>query len=157
MLSGFITLTYARCFRGNCDEGLRSAEQAVAFANRSIGSESSAAGFALEALGLLSGRPGRHKRAKKPSFKVFSYCDKNGSQRSSFGSCNTGPAWLRQIDGWRHKSVHKRTFVTCVHKRTLTVTYYISVKNVASRQCDVQEWTHFADFDQPLLGVLANL
>jgi tetratricopeptide (TPR) repeat protein len=65
MLSGLITLTYARCARGNCGEGLRSAEQAVAFANRNFGSESVAAGGALGALGFAESKTGAAEDGEK--------------------------------------------------------------------------------------------
>jgi tetratricopeptide (TPR) repeat protein len=65
MLSGFNSLTYARCLRGNCGEGLKSAEQAVAFANRTTGPESAAAGFALEALGFAEWKTGATQEGEK--------------------------------------------------------------------------------------------
>jgi tetratricopeptide (TPR) repeat protein len=65
MLTAFITLTYARCSRGNCGEGLMSAEQAVAFANRNFGSESVAAGGALEALGFAEWKTGATQDGEK--------------------------------------------------------------------------------------------
>jgi tetratricopeptide (TPR) repeat protein len=65
MLSGFDTLTYARCLRGNCGEGLRSAEQGVAFANSSSGSESAATGFALAALGFAEWKTGATQEGEK--------------------------------------------------------------------------------------------
>ncbi len=40
VLSAFITLTFARCSRGHCGEGLMNAKQAVAFANKNFESES---------------------------------------------------------------------------------------------------------------------
>jgi tetratricopeptide (TPR) repeat protein len=65
MLSGFNSLTYARCLRGNCGEGLKSAEQAVAFANRTTGPESAAAGFALESRGFAEWKTGATQEAEK--------------------------------------------------------------------------------------------
>ncbi len=65
MLSAFITLAYARCSRGNCGEGLMSAEQAVAFANRNFGSESVAAGGALGALGFAEWKTGATREGEK--------------------------------------------------------------------------------------------
>jgi len=58
MLSGFITVTYARCSRGHCDEGLANAEQALAFANTHFERGSAAAGFALETLGFAKWKSG---------------------------------------------------------------------------------------------------
>jgi len=58
MLSGLITVTYARCSRGHCDEGLTNAEQAFAFANTHFEPESAAAGFALETLGFAKWKSG---------------------------------------------------------------------------------------------------
>jgi tetratricopeptide (TPR) repeat protein len=57
-LSAFITLTYARCSRGHCEEGLKNARQAVAFANTHFQSESAAYGFALETLGFAEWKTG---------------------------------------------------------------------------------------------------
>jgi len=65
MLSGFITLAYARCSRGHRDEGLMSAEQAVAFANRNFESESLAAGFSLETLGFAEWKSGATQDGEK--------------------------------------------------------------------------------------------
>jgi tetratricopeptide (TPR) repeat protein len=58
ILSAFITLTYARCSRGHCGEGLMNAKQAVAFANKNFESESAANGFALETLGFAEWKSG---------------------------------------------------------------------------------------------------
>ena len=58
MLSGLITVTYARCSRGHCDEGLTNAEQALAFANTHFEPGSAAAGFALETLGFAKWKSG---------------------------------------------------------------------------------------------------
>jgi hypothetical protein len=58
MLTGFITITYARCLRGDCSEGLMSAQQAVAFADRHFEPESAADGFALGALGFAEWKSG---------------------------------------------------------------------------------------------------
>jgi tetratricopeptide (TPR) repeat protein len=58
MLSGLITVTYARCSRGHCDEGVMNAEQAVAFANSHFEPGSAAAGFALETLGFARWKSG---------------------------------------------------------------------------------------------------
>jgi hypothetical protein len=58
MLSGLITVTYARCSRGHCDEGLTNAEQAVVFANTHFEPGSAAAGFALETLGFAKWKSG---------------------------------------------------------------------------------------------------
>jgi tetratricopeptide (TPR) repeat protein len=65
MLFGFITIAYARCSRGHCGEGLVSAEQAVAFANRNFGSESAADGFALETLGFAEWKNGATQDGEK--------------------------------------------------------------------------------------------
>jgi tetratricopeptide (TPR) repeat protein len=58
MLSGLITVTYARCLRGHCDAGLVSAQQAAAFANTHFEAESTAVGFALETLGFAEWKSG---------------------------------------------------------------------------------------------------
>jgi hypothetical protein len=58
MLTGFITITYARCLRGDCGEALMSAQQGVAFANRHFEPESAAVGFALGALGFAEWKSG---------------------------------------------------------------------------------------------------
>jgi tetratricopeptide (TPR) repeat protein len=58
MLSAFIALTYARCSRGHCEEGLINAKQAVAFAGKNSLSESAANGFALETLGFAEWKSG---------------------------------------------------------------------------------------------------
>ena len=58
ILSAFITLTYARCFRGHCQEGLTNAKQALAFANTNFQSDSTAHGFALETLGFAEWKSG---------------------------------------------------------------------------------------------------
>jgi tetratricopeptide (TPR) repeat protein len=58
VFSALITLTYARCSRGQCGEGLMNAKQAVAFANKNFESEPVANGFALEALGFAEWKTG---------------------------------------------------------------------------------------------------
>jgi tetratricopeptide (TPR) repeat protein len=58
MLSGLITVTYARCSQGHYDEGLTNAEQAVAFSNTHFEARSAAAGFALETLGFAKWKSG---------------------------------------------------------------------------------------------------
>jgi tetratricopeptide (TPR) repeat protein len=58
LLSAFITLAYARCSRGHCSEGLKDAEQAVAFANGNFESESAPIGFGLETLGFAEWKSG---------------------------------------------------------------------------------------------------
>ncbi len=58
MLSGLITLAYARCSQGHCDEGLTNAEQAVAFANTHFEPGSAAAGYVLETLGFAKWKSG---------------------------------------------------------------------------------------------------
>ena len=65
MLSGLITVTYARCMRGHCGEGLMSAQQAVAFANTHFEPESSAVGFALETLGFAEWKNGAVQDGEK--------------------------------------------------------------------------------------------
>jgi tetratricopeptide (TPR) repeat protein len=65
MLSGLITVTYARCRRGHCDEGLMSAQQAVAFANTHFESESSPVGFALATLGFAEWKNGAVQDGEK--------------------------------------------------------------------------------------------
>jgi tetratricopeptide (TPR) repeat protein len=65
MLSGLITLAYARCSLGHCSEGLTSAQQAVTFANQSYGSDSAPAGFALETLGFAEWRNGDPQDGEK--------------------------------------------------------------------------------------------
>jgi tetratricopeptide (TPR) repeat protein len=64
-LSAFMTLTYARCSRGHCEEGLMNAKQAVAFANRNFESESVANGFALESLGFAQWKTGASQDAER--------------------------------------------------------------------------------------------
>jgi tetratricopeptide (TPR) repeat protein len=51
ILSGWITLSYARCGRKHFAEALDDGRRAVAFAERSFPQESAAVGFALETLG----------------------------------------------------------------------------------------------------------
>jgi tetratricopeptide (TPR) repeat protein len=58
MLTGLITITYARCMQGHSGEGLMSAQEAVAFANKKFDRESAAVGFALGALGLAEWKSG---------------------------------------------------------------------------------------------------
>ncbi len=58
MLSGLITVAYARCQRGHCGEGLMNAQQALAFANSNFEPESAAVGFALEAIGFAEWKSG---------------------------------------------------------------------------------------------------
>ncbi len=65
MLSGLTTVTYARCLRGHCAEGLMSAEEAVAFANRNFQPDSSAVGFALETVGFAEWKSGAVQDAEK--------------------------------------------------------------------------------------------
>jgi len=65
MLTGFITITYARCLRGHCGEGLMSAQQAMAFANSNFEPESAAVGFALEALGFAEWKSGAVEDGEK--------------------------------------------------------------------------------------------
>jgi tetratricopeptide (TPR) repeat protein len=58
ILSGYVTLTYARCSRGHCSEGLISAQRALAYANKNFESDSAAVGFALETLGFAEWKTG---------------------------------------------------------------------------------------------------
>jgi len=74
VLSAFITLTYARCSLGHCEEGLKNAMQAVAFASKNFESESAANGFALEALGFAewkSGSPQDGERTMLQSIQLL--------------------------------------------------------------------------------------
>jgi hypothetical protein len=65
ILSGLITVTYARCLRGHCGEGLTSAQQALAFANSNFEPESAAVGFALETLGFAEWKSGEVQEGAK--------------------------------------------------------------------------------------------
>jgi hypothetical protein len=65
MLTGFITITYARCLGGNCGEGLMSAQQGVAFANGHFEPQSAAVGFALGALGFAEWKSGAVEDGEK--------------------------------------------------------------------------------------------
>ena len=58
ILSAFIALTFARCSRGRCGEGLMNAKQAVAFASKNFDSESAANGFAMASLGFAEWKSG---------------------------------------------------------------------------------------------------
>lgn len=58
LLSGFITLTYARCSRKRCGEGFKDAQQAIAFANKNFEPESAPIGFARETLGFAEWKSG---------------------------------------------------------------------------------------------------
>jgi tetratricopeptide (TPR) repeat protein len=64
ILSGLITVTYAHCLRGHCDEGLRSAQQGLALANSSFVPDSAAVGFALETLGFAEWKTGAGQEAE---------------------------------------------------------------------------------------------
>ncbi len=86
MLSGLITVTYARCSRGHCGEGLMSAQQAVAFANTHFESESAAVGFALETLGFAEWKNGAVQDGRESYAPRYPDTpDKAGSGRSSPG------------------------------------------------------------------------
>jgi tetratricopeptide (TPR) repeat protein len=63
ILSAFIALTFARCSRGHCEEGLMNARQAVTFANKNFEAESAANGFALESLGFAEWKSGASEDA----------------------------------------------------------------------------------------------
>jgi tetratricopeptide (TPR) repeat protein len=65
MLTGFITVAYARCMQGNTGGGLMSAQQALAFANDHFQPESAAVGFALGVLGLAEWKNGNTQAAEK--------------------------------------------------------------------------------------------
>jgi tetratricopeptide (TPR) repeat protein len=65
MLSGLITVTYARCRRGHFSEGSMSAQQAVAFAKTHFEPESAAVGFALETLGFVEWKNGAVQDGEK--------------------------------------------------------------------------------------------
>lgn len=65
ILSELITVTYARCLRGHCGEGLTSAQQALAFANSNFEPESAAVGFALETLGFAEWKTGALQDGEK--------------------------------------------------------------------------------------------
>jgi tetratricopeptide (TPR) repeat protein len=71
MLSGFITLTYARCSQGHCGQGLMNARQAVVFANEHFESESVAEGFAKEALGFAEWKSGAAQDAEKSMLQAL--------------------------------------------------------------------------------------
>jgi hypothetical protein len=65
ILSGLITVAYARCQRGHCGEGLVTAQQALAFANSNFEPESAAVGFALEAIGFAEWKSGELQEGEK--------------------------------------------------------------------------------------------
>jgi tetratricopeptide (TPR) repeat protein len=65
LLSALITVTYARCAQGDCNEGLSNARQAVAFAYRRFDRNSAAVGFALETLGYAQWQTGAVEEAEK--------------------------------------------------------------------------------------------
>jgi tetratricopeptide (TPR) repeat protein len=65
ILSGLITVTYARCLRGHCAEGLTSAQQALAVANSRFEPGSAAVGFALETLGFAEWKTGQGEEGEK--------------------------------------------------------------------------------------------
>jgi tetratricopeptide (TPR) repeat protein len=71
MLSALITLTYARCSRGHCSEGLVNAEQAVDFARKNSEPESVADGFALETLGFAKWKSGERQEGEKAMFQAI--------------------------------------------------------------------------------------
>ncbi len=58
MLTGWITVSFARCMQGHSGEGLMSAQQAVAFAINHFEPESPAVAFALGTLGLAEWKSG---------------------------------------------------------------------------------------------------
>ena len=65
ILSGLITVTYAQCLRGHCDQGLASAQQGFAFVNSNFVPESVAVGFALETLGFAEWKTGAGQESEK--------------------------------------------------------------------------------------------
>jgi hypothetical protein len=65
ILSAFITLTYARCYRGHCAEALINAKQAVAYANTHFQADPVAGGFALETLGFAEWKNGAPQDGEK--------------------------------------------------------------------------------------------
>jgi tetratricopeptide (TPR) repeat protein len=71
ILSALIILTYARCSRGQCGEGLVNAKQAVAFASKNFASESVANGFALQALGLAEWKTGALQDGEKAMLQAI--------------------------------------------------------------------------------------
>ncbi len=71
MLSAFITLTYARCSRAHCDEGLMNAKQAVDFAQKNSESKSVADGFALETLGFAEWKNGTKQDGEKAMLQAL--------------------------------------------------------------------------------------
>jgi tetratricopeptide (TPR) repeat protein len=71
MLSAFITLTYALCSRGHCDEGLMNAKQAVDFAQKNSESGSVADGFALETLGFAEWKNGTKQDGEKAMLQAL--------------------------------------------------------------------------------------
>jgi tetratricopeptide (TPR) repeat protein len=71
MLTAFITLTYARCSRGDREQGLMNARQAVAFANNHFHSESVANGFALQALGFAEWKSGVSQEGERSMLQAL--------------------------------------------------------------------------------------
>jgi tetratricopeptide (TPR) repeat protein len=71
ILSAFFTLTYARCSRGHCGEGLMNAKQAVAFANKNFEPESVANGFALQTLGFAEWKSGASQDGERTMLQAL--------------------------------------------------------------------------------------
>ena len=65
ILSGLITVAYARCQQGHFGEGLVTAQQALAFANSNFEPDSAAVGFALEAIGFAEWKRGELQEGEK--------------------------------------------------------------------------------------------
>jgi tetratricopeptide (TPR) repeat protein len=65
MLSGFITLAYARCSDKHCSQGFRDAQQAVAYAEKNFASETAPIGFSLETRGYAEWKSGAKSEAEK--------------------------------------------------------------------------------------------
>jgi tetratricopeptide (TPR) repeat protein len=65
ILSGWISLTYARCSDRRCGEGLKNAQQAMAFATANFPPDSAPIGFALETLGFAEWKSGARQEGEK--------------------------------------------------------------------------------------------
>jgi tetratricopeptide (TPR) repeat protein len=77
ILSGLITVTYAHCLRGHCDQGLTSAQQGLAFVNSNFVPESVAVGFALETLGFAEWKTGAGQEGEKAMLHGIQILRKN--------------------------------------------------------------------------------
>ena len=65
MISALITVSYSRCFRGHCGEGLTTAQQADTFAKTHFEARDPAVGFALETLGFAEWKNGATQEGEK--------------------------------------------------------------------------------------------